>query len=437
MPYFISLLSLLLIFLFRKSFSKYYFTPTGFLTATWIVFLGLKLLFARDYYLSNTAAILFVIFIFSFFLGEFFMFSYTSSKKNSIISRNINLVNLELELKVFKTEKIIKRFDKIILTIGSLSLIGSMLYVYSFVGYFGSVLNVLTAGWALRGALEEINIPLFIRAILMLGYSSVILTLIYFILYNKFKWYFLFSYISMLIMGITQAGRAGFMMILFQIFITIYWREVFTKLIGNEDNFNFSNSPEYKLIKSSLRLVLFVGVIFIGGDMLRSQNFSFDAEIIGQGLSSFKSYLFGGIAAFSTYVNDYKLGELGWGRFSFSSLYDLLGIHKNTIGIYTDYLRISSEDITADTNIFTAFRQFMDDFGIFGTIIFMFILGAISFVFFRKASKGDLPSIAVMIVFYTFLFHTPLLSITVHNSVLISIIFPYFILKNIKRNIKI
>jgi oligosaccharide repeat unit polymerase len=433
MPYFICLLSLGLIFFFRKLFSKYYFTPTGFLTVTWIVFVGLKLLFVRDYYFSTGAAVLIVVFIFSFFLGEFLMFCYVSLRPDSIVQKFINQVDIELDMRVFNNKTISKLFDMVLLLIGFLSLMGSVLYVYSFVGYFGSVLNVLTAGWALRGALEEISIPLFTRAILMLGYSSIILTLVYLIIYNKFKWYFSFSYISLLILGITQAGRAGFMMILFQIFIASFWREIFRNLINKNSSSSFLNSPEYKLVKSSLRLVSFVGVIFVGGDMLRSQNFSFDSEIIGQGLSSFKVYLFGGIAAFTTYLNDYKFGELGWGRYSFSSLYDLLGIHKNTIGIYTDYLRISSVDVTSDTNIFTAFRQFMDDFGIFGTIILMFFFGTICFVFFRKAIKGDVASIAFMIVFYTFIFHTPLLSITVHNSVLISAILPYFIIKKLRK----
>lgn len=433
MPYFFSIITLILIFFIRKSFSKYYFSPTGFLAAVWIVFLGLKLLFVRDYYYSNFAALLFVIYIFSFFLGELFMFSYTSDKK-SFIARNIEQVNLTRDIQVFNDNKVIKRFNKILFVIGILSLIGSTLYLSSFVIYFGSLVNVLSAGWALRGALEEISIPLFTRAILMLGYSSIILTLVYYIIYNKFKWYFLFSYISMLIMAITQAGRAGFMMILFQIFITSYWSQIYTNLLNNKKYYGFSSTPEYKLVKSSLKLVFFVCIIFVGGDMLRSQNFSFESNVIAQGLTSFKAYLFGGIAAFSTYLNNYNPTEFGWGRFSFSSLYDLLGIHKNTIGIYTDYLRISSEDPSQDTNIFTAFRQFMDDFGIFGTLIFMFILGAFSFIFFRKAIKGDIASIAFLIVFYTFIFHTPLLAITVHNSVLVSSFLPYFIIKILKTN---
>ena len=168
--------------------------------------------------------------------------------------------------------------------------------------------------------------------------------------------------------------------------------------------------------------------------MLRAQNFSFESDIVSQGFTSFKAYLFGGIAAFTTYLNQGLAEDLGWGRFSFSSLYELLGIHKNEVGVYTDYLRVSEINVNETTNIFTAFRQFMDDFGIIGTVFFMMFLGAISHIFFQKATRGDMSSIAFMIVFYTFLFHTPLLSITVHNSVLISAILPYFLIKTLKKN---
>ncbi|MEB3383811.1 O-antigen polymerase [Flavobacterium psychrophilum] len=434
--YFILLIALAILFCFRKGFSIYFFSPTGLLCVTWMVFVFLKFLFAEDYFFSVEAISLFSLFIFSFFIGEFLMYFHIRVKRNSISSCSINKVNLESDLKIFRNKKVVRKFNAIILLTGLSTIVGTGMYVNIFVGYFGSITGVLTAGWALRGAMQEISLPLFVRAFMMLGYSSIILTLIYFIVYNKFKWYFLFPYISMLIMGITQAGRAGFIMILFQVFIMTYWREIFNYVINSKDNsFTFFNSPEYKLIKSSFRLLTFVIIIFVGGDMLRSQDFSFNSDILIQGFSSFKAYLFGGIAAFTTYLDQGIPEDLGWGRFSFSSLYELLGIHKNEIGIYTDYLRVSASNIDDTTNIFTAFRQYMDDFGVLGTVFFMMILGAFSHFFFQKAVKGDLASIGFMIVFYTYLFHTPLLSITVHNSVLISAILPYFIIQRLKKTI--
>jgi oligosaccharide repeat unit polymerase len=437
MPYIISIFSLLIIFLIRKSFSQYYFSPTGFFTTTWITFLTLKLFIAPEYYFSIEASLYFVFFIFSFLVGELFMVLYLTTFTKSVLSKSIINFDFSKQIEILSNPLKIKLFENIILVFGILSLIGSVLYVSLFISYFGSINNLLSAGWAVRGVLEEISIPIFIRVILLIAYSSIILTLTFFIIHHKYKFHFIFSYISILIMGITQAGRAGFMMVLFQVFIATYWRVLFENISNDKKRYSFFSSPEYKLIISSFRLIFSVGFIFIAGDMLRAQNFSFDTAILLQGIISFKSYLFGGIAGFTTYLNGYDSNDLGWGRFTFSSLYDMLGIHKNELGIYTDYLRISSLDANLDTNIFTAFRQLMDDFGFFGTFVFMFFSGVVSNYFFMKAVKGDISSIGFLIVFYTFIFHSPLLAISVHTSVLISIIIPFFIIKFLYKTIKI
>ncbi|MES2651644.1 MAG: O-antigen polymerase [Bacteroidota bacterium] len=436
MAYLISLLSLGLIFFARKLYSRYYLTPTGILAATWIIFILLHLLVAREMYFSVAAAVLFVLFIFSFFVGEILAYLYVELNDESAIRKYISKVDGKAVLTTFQEPKVKRLFGLLLLLLGLLSFGGSILYVKAFVNYFGSVVNILTAGWALRGALEEISIPLFTRAILMLGYSAIILSLIYTMVYKQFKWYLLLPYISLLIMGITQAGRAGFIMILFQVFIWVYWKEIFKQVINDEKE-ALKINPEYLLIKKSFKLILIIVIVFVGGDMLRSQSFSLTGDVLGQGISSFKQYLFTGISAFTSNLNNYNIEPLGWGRFSFSSLYDLLGIHKNQIGIYDVYLRVSNADYELEGNIFTAFRQLMDDFGITGTIIAMIFLGALSHIFFRRAIKGDLSSIAFMIVLYTFLFHTVLLAITVHNGVLISMVFPFVALNFLKKSINL
>ncbi len=436
MAYLVSLLSLGLIFFARKLFSRYYLTPTGILTATWIIFITLHFLVAREMYFSTAAAWLFVLFIFSFFVGETLSYIYVELNDQSIFTKYITKVDGKALFAIFKEAKVKRFFGITLFVLGVLSFLGSILYVKAFVGYFGSVLNVLTAGWALRGALEEISIPLITRAILLLGYSAIILSLIYTMLYKQFKWYLILPYLSLLIMGVTQAGRAGFIMILFQVFIWVYWKEIYKQVLNEEKEVS-KISPEYALVKKSFRLILIIAVVFVGGDMLRSQSFGLTGEVLGQGLSSFKQYLFTGISAFSTNLNSYSIEPLGWGRFTFSSLYDLLGIHKNQLGIYDVYLRVSSADYELEGNIFTAFRQLMDDFGIAGTILVMILFGAVSNIFFRRAVKGDLSSIAFMIVLYTILFHTVLLAITVHNSVLISMVFPFVVLNFLKRSINL
>lgn len=302
---------------------------------------------------------------------------------------------------------------------GFVSIVGSFLYLIIFANYFGGIKQLLGAGWAVRGALieGEIAVPFYVKLLLFPGYSNVILALAYSILFSKFRWFLVLPFIALFVMGFVQVGRAGFMLILFQIYIAVlfgifYKNYVSKKFIKKETN----------LIYKSFILIFVILVVFVGGDMLRKQDFSFDISSV----EVFRQYLFGGISAFSTFLSKRELTEIeyGYGRYTFSALYDMLGISKNEFGVYLKYLRISSKEYTLTTNIFTAFRQYIDDFGIFGSCIFMFIFGGISNYFYNFAIQGQIKAITVSIVLYTILFHSTMLSVTVHNSILLTLVLP-------------
>lgn len=398
------------IFLLRKSFSQYYFSPTGFLCITWMTFVFLMLIFAQDYYFTLQSSFYFFIFIFFFFLGE---------AAQHFISRK-----RKIEKKSFAITPGFKRnFEWGLIIMGIVSLIGSVLYLFAFASYFGGVSQLLTAGWAIRGALidGEIVVPVYIKLLLFPGYSNVIIALMYYVIFAKFRWYLVLPFIALFIMGSAQAGRAGFMLILFELYISVLFA-IFYKNYLNQKMVK----SETDLIKKSFILIFVVFTVFVGGDMLRTQNFSFNV----QSAEVFRQYLFGGMSAFSTYLDRRELSEIsyGYGRYSFSALYDMLGIAKNEFGVYTEYLRISAKDYTLTTNIFTAFRQFMDDFGFGGTCVLMLVFGMIANYYYNYAVKGNVKAIAVSIVLYTILFHTPLLTVTVHNSILLTLVLPNLLL---------
>ena len=410
----------------RKQFDNVLLTPSGFLILIWILVIILLSLIAPDFYFTPKACLIFLLCIFCFTVGDIL----GSLKKENYLKN----------LLIYQSDFFLKKLSKFIIILGFVALLGALLYIQYFISYFGSLSGLLTAGWAVRGALEEMSIPIYIRAILMLGYSCVILSVVYFIICQKIKWFLFLPFISLLLMGVAQAGRAGFMMILVQIFIGSYFKIIYKNAVNFKiDKSKIVSFPEKKLLINSLKLLVVVAVIFIGGDMLRNQNFDLQGGAGNAGLDMFRSYLFGGIGAFSTYIENYDFlsyHTYGYGRFSFSSLYDLLGIHKNQLGIYTDYLRTSSKDSFEVSNVFTAFRQYIDDFGVLGTIFFLLTFGFISGRIFQSAVKGNMGSISICVGIYSILFHSFLLSVTVHNGVLISLILPYIIIKYCKKNIK-
>ena len=60
-----------------------------------------------------------------------------------------------------------------------------------------------------------------------------------FLLYRKIKWFLFLPYISLLIMGIAQAGRAGFILILVQVFLSSFWITVYDQKLNYKGNNNF------------------------------------------------------------------------------------------------------------------------------------------------------------------------------------------------------
>lgn len=396
----------LMIFLLRKSFSAYYFSPTGFLCITWMTFVFLMVIFANDYYFTLESSFYIFIFIFSFFIGE-------------VISHVINKHRTKELKRIEITDTFKRNFETGLKIMGVVSLIGSMLYMITFANYFGGITQLLGAGWAVRGALieGEIAVPFYIKLLLFPGYSNVILALAYTILFSKVRWFLIMPFIALFVMGFVQVGRAGFMLILFQVYIAVlfgifYKNYISGKIIKKETN----------LITRSFILIFVILVVFVGGDMLRKQDFTFDISSV----EVFRQYLFGGISAFNTFLEERGKAniEYGYGRYTFSALYDMLGISKNEFGVYLKYLRISSKEYTLTTNIFTAFRQYIDDFGVLGTCFFMLVFGFASNYYYNYAIKGHIKAICVSIVLYTILFHSTMLSVTVHNSILLTLVLP-------------
>lgn len=406
MTHLIFLIGLLIIFVVRKSSSYYYFSPTGFLCATWMAFVLLMWFFAPEYYFSTQSAFYIFLFIFCFFLGE--SFNNLSTPKMNRNKKRISLTP------IFK-----RNFERGLKWLGVISVVGSVLYMFIYAAYFGGIMSLFTAGWAIRGVLLEgdVLVPFYVKLLLLPAYSNVILVLVYFIVYSKFRWYLLLPFFALFLMGAVQAGRAGFMLVIFQVYISLLFSYYYKNFVQKK-----IYKKEVRLVYRSVILVFITALIFVGGDMLRTQNFKFNVS----SLEIFKQYLFGGISAFSTFLKQREWSEIHYslGKFSFSALFDILGISKNEVGVYTDYLRISSTDPKLTTNIFTAFRQYIDDFGVFGTCILMYFFGMICNYFFKYATQGYLNAIAVSIVLYTILFHTPLLSISVHNSILLSLFLP-------------
>lgn len=124
------------------------------------------------------------------------------------------------------------------------------------------------------------------------------------------------------------------------------------------------------------------------------------------------SYFFGSIFSFSDFfsayvtdssISEYKIEKYNMGYYSFKSIFDSFGGTK--VFPPTFYPDEFSYKKVLTTNLFTAFRGFVQDFGVVGTILFFFCFGLIfntayfKFKFFRNSILSE----SLYIMFITFL----------------------------------
>jgi oligosaccharide repeat unit polymerase len=372
--------------------------------------------FVPDFKFSYSTGFILDALIIFFFIGEFTVVvaSIRFKKKKT----NVNLQDAAGK-KLFE-----KKLRRVIKVLGFISIVGSLMYFYVFYKYFGSLIKLFTAGWLIRSELAEglITVPLIIRVMALMAYSALILSLVYWV-YFKFKWFLTVPFVSMLIMGIAQAARAGTFMMLIMIFIAGYWR----------DKLNGVRHIGVRLFKRIALFSLTIIVIFTLGLAYREQNFNIEFFNDRQ-LKTYNSYAFGSISGFSVFWDQYSLDtDLTLGLYSFSSLFELLGIKKLAAGFYDDYLFISNSG-NEQTNVYTLFRSLIEDFSVPGAFIYMFILGVIFSYAFKYAIKGNMAALSLILISYTMIVYSVIAPLTQHNTILLSFVMPPLILWVISKN---
>jgi oligosaccharide repeat unit polymerase len=394
------ILFLVIIFYFRNSLDGSYLSPTGILSGIYILMLLLFLIFAGDMFFSLKAGTYILVFVILFLIGE--LLGITIHRKPLMASLTIRKYSdtFKSNLKIF------------IIVLSLVSFIGSLLYLNVFISYFGSFQKFLVAGSVIRSDLffGNISIPTNILAMSLLGYSAVNLALVYYCKYG-FRWFLIISFFSIFLIAFSQAGRAGLVIIIFQIFAARIIRY----------SINSTNVPLSKIFKPLLVIIPLFFIIFMGVENFRYEDFQYSKTTFSQRTETFKVYTFGGISGFTTYLNEIYPEKVihTYGKYSFGSLFALLGIGKKEVGNYSQFLNVSPKNVV---NIYTIFRPFLDDFGMIGFVVIPIFLGFISYLIYYHAIKGNLISVSWIISIYSYLLFSFIAPLTQFNSFLLSLI---------------
>jgi len=172
----------------------------------------------------------------------------------------------------------------------------------------------------------------------------------------------------------------------------------------------------------SLAVILgFIAVVGTGSLALRYGDGA-DTDLLTDRVGG---YLYGHMAALSAWltVEDWSHLEPTWGTLTFAGPFEFLNLTaRTTEGLYNP---IGLNDWAAESNVFTAFRGAITDFGLFGAWFAAMLLGAFAGRCYGRLRRGDGGTPTAMtglIFFYSFAAWSPFVSILAYNVILLALV---------------
>lgn len=241
-----------------------------------------------------------------------------------------------------------------------------------------------------------------------------------------------FSIAPSLFAMLTQSSKLIFFVaIIFYLAATLLM-----KVLSNQRSLvNFSDS--FKIILLSLLILPLLILAFVSREGYNDFNNS--GEAMNLLLPAVNSYLFGSFYAFCDFFSyylgmdslaKYDVEYFNMGYYSFKAIYDALGGTKVfPPGFYID--NYAYKDVLA-TNIYSFFRGLVQDFGVLGSMVFMYVFGLFNHYFFYKLLVKMKPWLAsgIFIMFFGFLGLSFLINIFTARYVFL-IVIAFFVVLNI------
>lgn len=402
MQVFLSILSLVLLVITLKVFSKkrILLTPISIFTELMLIMLFFSLIFENGKFGYNGYIwLLFALLVVN--IGQFIGLKVNNAPRKS----NTFYIN-------------VKRLRNITLIVGlALSLLG--VYNYFTAGGISNTaqtaLDYYTSG--------EQQMSFFDNVInQVIGISSMLVSFmggLYFVIEKKKKWKlicflgFIYPVLSMLTTSLKLALILAVIYFLVGIFIGyIYVKKEFTvKTI-------------FQIIGKYWILIVALFGLLIFSFMLRFGSFEYAYLVVA--FDKMKTYAFGGLQCFNAWFSEYTQDGYRLGAETFMAIPHTLGLVERVGGLYTETYMVG----VGETNIYTAFRPLILDFGKYGSMVFLFAIGFLSSKAFRKFSNHrTLFSFFILAVTYVYFVYSFITSPYIYLNITVSFIFFVIIYK--------
>lgn len=424
----IPLFFLILFTIFARLFSRSWFEPGVFFSLIWLFYTGLPILLAPNYYVWSGGVWWIFFSVFSLYVGSAIVIRYQEIK--NYLKGNLSINKTSIEKKI------------------NLSLPGlrSLIIVSIFFGLLYSLIIIREQGEniALFFSLERIAkfaniryfgnfIPSLLSQVFLVGaYLAPILGGLLFA-NRKSKidlFWSIFSLIPSFVIFLLHSTRfavlvAGILWLSSYLALKIFLTR------GRLSLFSRKN------ILTILLILIFLPLLFSIGQALRRREVP-TVQSLFKILSSasWRASVFGHLSVFSQWLKDfYSFPTLPtFGTKSLAGLFNLLGLSQRQPGLYEYSYEVEPGGWT---NIYTIFRQLIEDFTLPGSLLVLFIIGIIASWAYVNLVRGRIYSLPILVAFFSFtlLF---IVNIFTNNSILFAwlILVLYFELVKLSNRIK-
>lgn len=318
--------------------------------------------------ISGITFLVVIIALVSFGFGEFF-------GKLFLLKNKINIkcnLNNKLNLNEFNKKLIISNRSFVFIIV---VMIITLYFYYDYIqkiaslaGYHSGLNSMLRYARAAQFDEDIItNQSIFLNlGIIFSRVSSYFFIFIF--LYNSIFYNFRLKYIKYLLptlinsgIIILSTGRGQFINLI-TFFLIIFF-------IMLKKKYTWSNKLNTKIVRYGFIGILIFLVIFRLTGYLTEKSYSYSAW------NNFSMYIGAPIIALDKYLVDPPIGNIIFGKESFSSIYHILRILGLDLQSYPVVLEYRSWENVYNVNIYTSIRRYIQDFTMFGMLIIQFIIG--------------------------------------------------------------
>jgi len=393
-----ALFVLTFLIIFSRRTQKFWFSPGSFFPLIWLIYMAAGLVLAPDYNPMPMGAWILILFSSSVSFGSLLVSDGYVESGNALKQKNIGKPNLRIIYII-----------GLILT--GISCIGIAIVIFS--GFRRFQLNqnlfsllALPNLYATDRYDKILFLPFYLKSIMFLTYPAALIGGFTSVFYKSYKKYlcYLPVFITALY-GAVFAVRAGILLSILLTFSGMLCAKIYT---GSALNKWFK-----KVSFAGFVTILILFGLFLLIQWLRKG--PAQDLIITDLILIAKAGILGSFSAFTQWLQfSYNIAsEYKFGINTFAGPMEVFGLSTRETGFFADFAQIGP----SQTNIYTAFRGLIEDFGIIGTVILCFCAGYISSLSFQAVLRGKIMWVVPLSAFYTFALFSPLLSIFAFNSI--------------------